>query len=114
MFNSFPITISTVTTDIPKVEQRGRESMFETPDKARVVSISHRETKALRAIHDVEFRQTFAPDADDPLKKVGVTIKVHIDRDMQGITFANVDELWAGIKAAMTSAVMAKIYGNES
>lgn len=114
MISEFPITITGVTSTLPKVEQRGRESVFENPTKTLVTSISHRETKAGRVIHTVEFRSVHVPDEDDPLSTTSQTIRVTFDRDLRGISLANVDDLWAGIKTAMGSTLVGKIFGQES
>lgn len=114
------VTVNSVALSLPKVDMKSnkveRTSVYQTADGSFKVLITQQTTQAGRIRSTVRIEQTAI--VPDPITAVNdteqLTFYCVIDRPLAGFTVAQVQQLVAGLTGFMTSANVARLYGQES
>lgn len=112
------ITISGVTTPLPKVYSEGSESHYQSSDGLIVVTASHDVGKRARRLLRVDFAK-LSPDAFKPDENVKRSMSVYMVFDMPSDGFSNAEGLavYTGFKTMITASsdlLVTKLLGGES
>lgn len=117
MFTDQTLTVAPAAAQtLPKVTNQGMSSTYSNADGTLTETISHAVQKSgdVRSLVKVVLSK---PDPDPGAtlgKDLALGIHVVVERPATGFTATEVDALWAALKAQMTTAFMARIYGKES
>jgi hypothetical protein len=117
------ITIAGTTHSLPRVRTRDMAADYQNADQTVFENVSHlavpkRKSESgagVRSLVAVEQRKIVA----DPLNAESqefktLRIQVVIDRPIYGFSSTEVDALWTAFKTQFNTAMMAKVYGQES
>lgn len=113
----FSITVSGAAKSMPRVAMGDRTASYQNSDETFKFNMTHRTTKAGRVRHEARFDQrkiVTSPLDSSKQDWDGFSIQINIDRPSYGFTAAEVDALWAAIKAKLDTALITQIYGQES
>jgi hypothetical protein len=118
-----PITISSVTTNLPRVSSVDLKSIYRNADGTIEQIISHQEQGPRKGTFLKRWRHRFSATlrkvVSDPANSEtqgfdSVTVEVAIDRPLYGFSVTEVDALVQAIKGQLTTATVTKLYGTES
>lgn len=110
------ITVGGTTFSLARVETAGRRSSYSDNTDTIELTVSHITTKAGRKSHQVSVRQNavvtdpITSDNDEENMEFVVTMK----RPARGFSVSQFQALGAAVVAWMSSANLAKIFGEES
>lgn len=112
------ITVSTVTSSLPRTSVGDDESEYTSSDGLLQVSASHQYGKRTRRLLRVDTSK-IAPDPFKPAENVKLSMSFYIVFDMPqaGFTAAEAMALYTGFSAmygASSSAMVTKLLGGES
>jgi hypothetical protein len=110
------ITIDGATSSLPRVQQDGRKSIYQKNDQTLTETISHTTSnQRTRSLVKVEERKIVAdPLISDKSDYDNASFQIVLERPIYGFSLAELQKIWAGIKAQMDDNFIAKIYGQES
>lgn len=114
------ITISGVTTPLPRTETSGDDTVYLSGDGTVKLSINHSETKGQRKRHLVRLDLSkVAPDTFKPDENVERTMAIYLVCDMPKAGYTNAEALaaWVGFRtqlAASSDVLVSKLLAGES
>jgi hypothetical protein len=114
------ITINAVPFTLARVQSgsvlNATPSVYQTVDEKLTLTVTNQKTKGGRVRHLI--RLDVRELVTDPITSVtdwdSVSYTWTIDRPVYGFTVTQVDQHLAALKAWSTTAIITKIYGNES
>lgn len=112
------VTISAVTTPLPKTFSEGTESHYSSADGLIVVTASHDVGKRARRLLRLDFSK-LSPDTFKPAEVVQKSMSTYIVFDTPTSGFTNAEELavYTGFKTLITASsdlLITKLLGGES
>lgn len=112
------ITVSAVTSPLPRTFQEGSESRYTSSDGLIVFTASHDVGKRARRLARVDFSK-ISPDPFTPDENVKRSVSIYTVFDMPADGFSNAEVLavWTGYKALLTASsdqLVTKLLGGES
>jgi len=112
------VTISAVTTPLPRTSTEGNESKYTSADGLIGLTVSHSYGKRGRSVIRIDHSK-LAPDPFRPTEntKVGAAVYTVFDFPLAGYTDPELLAIWTGFNAQLTAAsnaVVTKVLGGES
>lgn len=113
------VTVNAVAQSLPRVSSNGTSAIYQKADQTFKLEVSHMGTKkGTKTRKRSLVRFTERAVVADPLTAVNdydtAAISIVIERPEFGFTTTRIDQLWAGLKAAIDSAMITKLCGDES
>jgi hypothetical protein len=114
------ITIAGTPNSLPRLSQETKgntvTSIYATQDESLKLTISHQTqgNGRVRSVFRLDKRAIVTNPLDSSNDYDTTSIYTVIDRPAYGFTVTAVQDLVAGLNAAMSSATVAKLYGKES
>lgn len=113
------ITVNAVAKSMPRILTEAQHSLYQLADQTFALDVRHRGIKRdgkSRTISTAAFSQRAV--VADPLTSVNdfedVRVSVQIDRPDAGFTSTQIDQMVAGFKTWLDSAMVGKLFGRES
>jgi len=112
------ITVNAVAKSMPRISDKGTESIYQKADQTFTLNIRHNAFTAQkkdRFKHFVSFTQRAI--VPDPLTSVNdyetATVSLMIDRPVAGFDATAIDQMVQGFKTWLTTTVVGQIFGQE-